>query len=162
MADEQKNIDHIRAELGKRLETDLTNMDYDTAHNYVVSYITEFKEIQKKKAELLVDKKLWDDRYKLAVDKNKTDLIGQAQEKIKDIEEKITKYENRETELKVTIEILKDELNKLSVSTSNQFDAEKILAELQLMSDDAFIINKDITDIEIQDQLEKLKKNINK
>jgi phage shock protein A len=162
MADEQNIANKYSAELSKRLETDLSDMDYETAHNYVVSYITEFKEIQKKTQSLLDEKKIWEDRHKLAVDKNKSDLAGQALEKIKDIDEKKVKYVDRGLELKVIIEILKDQLNKLSVSSTNQFDAEKILAELQLMSDDAFIINKDITDIEIQDQLDKLKSNLNK
>jgi phage shock protein A len=162
MSDLTNKNNKLNAELSERLETDLSGMDSDAAYQYVAAYITEFKEIQKKKAEQLKEKIIWEDRSKLASDKGKQDLAAQAHEKLKDINEKILKYENRENELAMTIDVLKKELNKLVISSSNQFDAEKLLSELQAMAGELDTTKKEFKDMEINDQLDKIKKDLNR
>jgi|GEM_PF-1506645 len=153
-----ENLDDSAFINNERLDTDLSGMDPQGASKYVLGFITSLKETQKKIIEFNEEKSKWLERINLANNKNKNDLAEKAKEELNKIEEKIKKYKEYESELKIKIPILKEELNNLMI-TWNDFNPDELIAKLELTLDDNSV-DDFIKQETINDELDKLKKDV--
>ncbi len=159
MSDNEIKNDYINTD--QKLDTDLSGMTPENAQKYVLAFITDLKNTQKKIEIQKKELSIWEQRLKLAKEKNKTNLIPAAQEELIKIKEKIQKLKDYENELLIKVPILKDELENLLIQTGNTINFEELLLQMQMINENNDAgLKKEFEKEQIKDELERLKKDI--
>ncbi|MEJ2662835.1 MAG: hypothetical protein P8107_02145 [Spirochaetia bacterium] len=143
---------------GERPDTDISGMEPEAAKEYVLAFITTLKTTQRQKQEALEAKKLWQDRVRLAEQKQEALLAEKARSRVGEIQTKIDTLKNEERELAPKVDVLKEQLLKLSRAPQMSVDAENLLAQLQMLVGEPDTLSQTFKDEAAKAELEKLKR----
>jgi hypothetical protein len=143
---------------GERPDTDISGMEPEAAKEYVLAFITTLKTTQRQKQEALEEKKLWQERVRLAEQKQEALLAEKARGRVGEIQTKIDTLENEERELAPKVDVLKEQLLKLSRAPQMSVDAENLLAQLQMLVGEPDTLSQTFKDEAAKAELEKLKR----
>jgi phage shock protein A len=143
---------------GERPDTDISGMEPEAAKEYVLAFITTLKTTQRQKQEALEEKKLWQERVRLAEQKQEALLAEKARGRVSEIQTKIAALENEERELAPKVDVLKEQLLKLSRAPQMSVDAENLLAQLQMLVGEPDTLSQTFKDEAAKAELEKLKR----
>jgi hypothetical protein len=143
---------------GERPDTDISGMEPEAAKEYVLAFITTLKTTQRQKQEALEEKKLWQERVRLAEQKQEALLAEKARGRVGEIQTKIAALENEERELAPKVDVLKEQLLKLSRAPQMSVDAENLLAQLQMLVGEPDTLSQTFKDEAAKAELEKLKR----
>jgi hypothetical protein len=157
-----QNYDGSGVEKSPRLDTDISGMDPVAAQEYVVSFITALKTTQKQRQGLEEEKKLWQERVALAQAKQQAELAAQAQNRVTEIQAKITGLEAEERELERKVVILKTELQKMAGKPAMSVDADRLLADLEMIVGEPDKTREAFKEEETNAELQKLKDRLNR
>jgi phage shock protein A len=143
---------------GERPDTDISGMEPEAAKEYVLAFITTLKTTQRQKQEALEEKKLWQERVRLAEQKQEALLAEKARSRVGEIQTKIDTLKNEERELAPKVDVLKEQLLKLSRAPQMSVDAENLLAQLQMLVGEPDTLSQTFKDEAAKAELEKLKR----
>lgn len=144
-----------------RSDTDLSGMDFDSAKEYVVSFVTTLKQTQRKITELSGELKLWQDRKNFAQEKNRPDLVDAAQGKISGLQGEIEKLRIEEQELSGKVKEMMANLKKIKMGFNPTINAEQLLAELEMITGGRDEVAEKFKEEDVLNELEKLKAKMN-
>jgi hypothetical protein len=145
---------------GERPDTDISGLEPEAAKEYVLAFISSLKTTRRQKQAALEEKKLWQDRVRLAEQKQEALLAEKARGKLAEVQAKIDTLEGEERELAPKVDVLKEQLLKLVRSPRMSVDAEALLAQLQMLVGEPDTLSRKFKDEEANAELEKLKKNM--
>jgi phage shock protein A len=143
-----------------RDETDLTGMDFASAKEYVLSYITTLKQTQKELKILSDERALWEKRVEFAKERGREDLISAAGMKARELSEKYATLEMEEKDLAGKVQILMENLKKLKAGFTPTVNAEQLAAELDMITGGPDKVAEQIKEEETLAELEKLKQKL--
>lgn len=141
-------------------DTDLSGMDVESAQEYVLGFITSLKQLQKQMAEQGQELKTWQDRVVFARERNRTDLIAGAEQRVREIQDKLTGLQAEEQELALKVKEMLQNLKKLKAGFTFSIDADKLLAELTMIVGEKDEVAEKFKEEETLSELEKLKAKI--
>lgn len=143
-----------------RDETDLTGMDLASAKEYVLSYITTLKQIQRELKVISGERALWQKRVDFAKERGRDDLISAAEMKVREISEKYARLEIEEKDLATKVQTLIANLKKLKAGFIPTVNAEQLAAELDMITGGPDKVAEQIKEEETIAELEKLKQKL--
>lgn len=150
-----------------RDDTDLSGMNFASAKEYILEFITTLKQIEK---EIEIENEsllVWKKRISLAEQKGLNDLKSAAENQAMEIETKILNLKKNHEELTHKISIMKAKLPLVSASEKS-VDSDLLLAELEMitgqaLNSDELKMEKELkkveADAEVEAALKKLKEN---
>ncbi len=89
-------------------DIDIDSMDPASAREYVLSFISTLRGIQKERAGLERELDLWEKRAKLAEEKNEQILLEGAEDRVQELKEKMAGLAAEEGGLRRKVSILKE------------------------------------------------------
>jgi phage shock protein A len=143
-------------------DTDLSGMELEDAKEYILAFIQTLKETQAKINKLGEETVVWNERIKLAVERNKTDLKLAAEEKAAEIYREIDMLSREESELKSKISVMKENLKKLKHKFNFTVDTEQMLADIEMLVGKKDELSDKFKQEEAEKRLEELKKRMGK
>jgi len=114
-------------------DTDLNGLDYQSAKEYVLLYITTLKKTDRETGKALSELRKWENRVKLASEKGNDDLREIAEHKAVEAKEKVRALNAERNELIVKVEHLKRNLLRIKADPEYSVDADKLLAEFEML-----------------------------
>jgi hypothetical protein len=138
-------------------DIDIDFMDYPSAREYVLNFITTLKKTQKDRGILQEELHLWESRVKLAEERGEPVLQRGAQERVDEIKATSAQLLAEEQDLKRKISILKDKLKFIKTRSSLSVDADALLAQMQMVVGEEDTVAKELEDQEAQAALDELK-----
>jgi len=142
------------------VETDLSNLDYKSAKEYVYTIIITLKETQKQKKDTSEELKKWHNRVELAKQHSRTDLETKASAKIDELNQKFQNLQSEETLLKQKVETLQKELKRIKDMPELSMDPDQLLAEVEVMIDEPDSTQQEFDELSAESMLKELKKNM--
>jgi hypothetical protein len=143
------------------LDTDIDFMDFDSARQYVLAFITTLKSTQRERGITEEELALWRRRVKLAADRGEQVLQKAAEEKVAELAAKHARLRAEEAELARKSDVLKEKLRLLRIRSSLTVDAEALLAQLSLLAGEPDNLKRNLQQQEAQSALEELKRKMN-
>ncbi|NOY10231.1 MAG: hypothetical protein GXP33_15465 [Spirochaetes bacterium] len=143
-------------------DTDLNGLDYQSAKEYVLLYITTLKKTDREIGKALSELRKWENRVKLASEKGKDDLKEIAGQKAREAKETVKALNAERDELIVKVEQLKRNLLRVKAGPEYSVDADKLLAEFQMLLGEEDTTGKGIKELEIDKSLDTLKEKLHK
>lgn len=141
-------------------DTDLSGMDAQSAKEYVLAFITSLKQLEKQIEDNKKDLTLWQERIKLTEQRNETELLAKAQQRVSEIETKLASLELEREELRNKVIILKENLKKQLPLFSRSVDTDNLLAHLEMIVGEPDKTEQAFKKQEAEAELEKLKKKL--
>ena len=141
-------------------DIDIDFMDYPSAREYVLNFITALRKTQKDRGMLQEELNLWEGRVKLAEERGEPILKKGAQDRVEELKSKNDLILAEEKDLKRKISILKDKLKFIKTRSSLSVDADALLAQMQMVVGEEDTVAKEFQDQEAQVALDELKKKI--
>lgn len=142
-------------------ETDLSGMDIASAKEYVTAYITTLRQTQNKIKELTDEHAIWEKRASFARERGREDLAAAAEIKATEISGILNSQKNEEKELAVKVSKLLENMKKLKSVFIPTVDAERLQAELEMITGERDDVAEKIKEEETLAELEKLKQKMN-
>ena len=143
-------------------DTDLNGLDYQSAKEYVLLYITTLKKTDREIAKALSELRKWENRVKLVSEKGKDDLREIAEHKAEETKDMVKALNAERNELIVKVEHLKRNLLRVKADPEYSVDADKLLAEFQILLGEEDTTVKRIKELEIDKSLDTLKEKLHK
>ncbi|MBN2738482.1 MAG: hypothetical protein JXR70_15990 [Spirochaetales bacterium] len=140
-----------------RSDTDLSDMDIDSAKEYVVSFVTSLKQTQRKIYEVMAELKTWLDRKQFAQEKNRPDLVEAAQGKIDNTNAQLNTLKTEEQDLAAKVQEMMANLKKLKNGFTPTINAEQLLAELEMITGGKDEVADQFKEEDVLNELERLK-----
>jgi predicted RNase H-like nuclease (RuvC/YqgF family) len=144
------------------LDTDIDFMDFDSARQYVLAFITTLKETQKERGVTEEELALWQRRVKLAAGRGEQVLQKAAEEKVAELAAKQSRLLAEEAELARKTDVLKEKLRRLRIRSTLTVDADALLAQLSMLAGEPDTLKRDLQQQEAQSALEELKRKMNR
>ncbi len=141
-------------------DIDIDSMDPASAREYVLSFISTLRGIQKERADLERELDLWEKRAKLAEEKNEPDLKIGAEARVREFKEKIAGLGAEEGGLGRKVSILKEKLKNIKARPNLSIDAEALLAQLKTVTGEEDKLEKELKEEEAEQALKELKKKL--
>jgi phage shock protein A len=145
-------------------DTDLSNLDPQEARQYVLAFLATLKQTTRQREQTAQDLETWRTRLGLAQRSGAADLAGKAAMMVTQLEGKLAGLEAEESDLKRTVDTLKDNLRHLEITGRRLVDTDLLQAELDMAvgEDKAAEIKTDeaLKDAQAQAALEELKKKL--
>ncbi len=138
-------------------DTNFTGMDPKSAREYLYNYLVSLKREERAMEELSRELEKWKSRVELAVSKGDEELAGKARERVVEIEERLSRMKADTEEMRLKASVMKDNLRMLYHNTEPSVDAEKLLAEMELIVGKKDSLSDEIKKMEADDILKKLK-----
>jgi hypothetical protein len=142
-------------------DTDIDFMDYPSAREYVLNFITTLKRTQKDRGILQEELTLWEGRVKLADERREPTLKRGAEDRVAELKAKNDLLLREEKDLIRKISILKDKLKLIKTQSSLSVDADALLAQMQMVVGEEDTVAKALQEEEAQAALDDLKKKMN-
>ena len=139
-------------------ETNLDGMDVASAKEYVLSYISTLKNIQKEMKTLTNELSLWKEREKFAAERGREDLRSAATLKAQEVTEKLIILQSEEKDLAGKVKALMENLKNLQAGFTPSVDAERLQAELEMLTGGPDKVAEELKEEETLAELEKLKR----
>jgi len=141
-------------------ETDLSGMDLASAKEYVMAYITTLRQTQSKMKEIAGELALWQQRISFSRERGRADLAAAAEMKVKEISEILSTLVNEEKDIAVKVSTLMKNLKKLKAGFIPTVDAERLQAELEMITGEKDELAEKFKEEETLAELEKLKQKL--
>ncbi|MBN2385311.1 hypothetical protein JXQ70_20740 [bacterium] len=141
----------------------LAGLTVKQAHDYVVQHLATLQRTKSQLENVNNEITLWQSRVKLAQDKSKPDLADQAENRVRELQQKSNTLQLELWDLENTIPALKQELARM-VAFSPSVDASQLLAQFeQVLGKDAIAeqkINEQLNAKNLDDELAHLKEKL--
>ena len=139
-------------------DTDISAMPPEAAAEYVLAFIKSLKETQGQKNKKVEELTLWQQRLQLAREKDRPDLVQEAQKREDSLRDDVAQLETEEQELLGKVTVLKENLKKLKTQFDYSIDAEGLLASLEMLGGEKDETAEKFAEMQAQTALEQLKK----
>jgi hypothetical protein len=143
------------------LDTDIDFMDFDSARQYVLAFITTLKSTQRERGVTEEELGLWQRRVKLAAGRGEQVLQKAAEAKVAELDAKQTRLRGEEADLARKVDVLKQKLRMLRVRSTLTVDADALLAQLSMLAGEPDTLKKSLKEQEAQAALDELKRKMN-
>ena len=137
---------------------DLTNMDKESAREYVFALLTTVKKTKMKKTELEKEVTLWKNRVKLAAEKKRSDLQAQAMVKLDEKKEELFHINAEERELMRELQSAKSQLQMIQNRPELSINADQLLIELEMVVGERDETADKFREFQAEQELEDLKR----
>ena len=139
-------------------DTDIDFMDFQSAREYVLAFITTLKKTQKQRAVAAEELEHWRGRVKLADSRGEPVLKRGAEQRVTELEAQSQQLLQEELELKRKVDVLKEKLKATKIRSSLQVDADALLAQMQMLVGEPDRLKEDLRSTEADQALQELKK----
>ena len=146
----------------KVIDTDIDFMDFESAREYVLAFITTLKKTQKQQAVAEEELEHWRGRVRLAENRGEPVLKRSAQQRVAELEASCRQLHQEELELKRKVDVLKEKLKATKIRSSVQVDADALLAQMQMLVGEPNRLQEQLRSTEADQALRKLKKKMGK
>lgn len=155
------DFDHLDPD-NSAADADLSGMSKQEAYEYVRSFVTTLKSVQRRLDEAGRSLSLWQERARLAYEKQDRELARLALEKWEASKAEVERLQEEERKLSRTVDLLKQNLAKLARTPEMSVDAEALNEQMEQIvgSQESRKTDKALRDIEIDSQLEQLRRKI--
>ena len=143
-------------------DTDIDFMDFESAREYVLAFITTLKKTQKQRAVAEEELEHWRGRVKLAEARGEPVLKRGAEQQVTELEARCRQLYHEELELKRKVDVLKEKLKATRIRSSLRVDADALLAQMQMLVGDPDELQEDLRNTEADQALQELKKKMGK
>ena len=143
-------------------DTDIDFMDFQSAREYVLAFITTLKKTQKQRAVTEEELELWRGRIKLAENRGEPVLKSGAERRVAELEASCQQLHQEELELKRKVDVLKEKLKATKIRSSLQLDADALLAQMQMLVGEPDKLQEELRNTEADQALRALKKKMGK
>ncbi len=140
------------------MDTDIDFLDFDSAREYVLAFITVLKKTQKERAVTEEELAIWQRRIKLAGDRGEQVLQKAAEAKTAELAASRARLRAEEAELAAKVDVLKQKLQALRIRSTLTVDADALLAQLALAAGEPDALEQSLKEQEAQAALEELKR----
>ena len=141
--------------------TDLSGMDSHSAREYVHQFLTSLRFTQHQHEKLEALRQTWEDRVRLANERDRADLVAPARERLAEVQTQIGALSAEASELEPQLDVMRAQLRRLSTRPEMTVNAEQLLAELNALVGERDELGEDFEQLEHQtrteDQLRELK-----
>ena len=138
-------------------DTDIDFMDFQSAREYVLAFITSLKKTQKQRAVAEQELDHWRSRVALADSRGEPVLKRSAQQRVAELEAHRQKLLQEELDLGRKVDILKEKLKTAKIRSSLRVDAEALLAQMQMLVGEPDSLSEKLRDTEAEQALKALK-----
>jgi VIT1/CCC1 family predicted Fe2+/Mn2+ transporter len=138
-------------------DTDIDSLDYGSAREYVLAFLTTLKQTQREQAIAQEELSLWAHRVKLAGNRGEPQLKKTADGRVAELRERTSRLTGEEGELKRKVAALKQKLQVLRQQASFTVDADALLAQLRMVTGEPETLSRAVREQEAQAALEQLK-----
>ena len=139
-------------------DTDIDFLDFESAREYVLAFITALKKTQKQRAVAEEELEHWRRRVKLAESRGEPVLKRGAEQRVAELEARCRQLHQEELELKRKVDVLKEKLKTSKIRSSLQVDADALLAQMQMLVGEPDRLQEDLRHTEADQALKELKK----
>ena len=139
-------------------DTEIDFMDFESARDYVLAFITTLKKTQKERAVAEEELVHWQNRVKLAESRGEPVLKRGAEERVTELHNRCQRLLEEELDLKRKVDVLKEKLKATKIRSSLQVDADALLAQMQLLVGERDTLLEELREEEAVQALEALKK----
>jgi hypothetical protein len=136
-------------------------MDFESAREYVLAFISTLKKTQKQRMVSEQELEHWRARVKLAESRGEPVLKRGAEQRVAELEARRQRLFREELELKRTVDVLKQKLEATKIRSSLQVDADALLAQMQMLLGEPDSLQERLRNQEVDQALEALKKKLN-
>jgi phage shock protein A len=143
-------------------DTDIDFMDFESAREYVLAFITTLKKTQKQRAVAEEELEHWRGRVKLADSRGEPVLKRGAVQRVAELEAQTQRLHQEELELRRKVDVLKEKLKTTKIRSSLQVDADSLLAQMQMLVGEPDRLSEELQRTEANQALEALKKKMEK
>jgi phage shock protein A len=133
-------------------------MDFESAREYVLAFITSLKKTQKHRAVAEEELEHWRGRVKLADNRGEPVLKRGAEQRVTELEARSKQLHREELELRRKVDVLKEKLKATKIRSSLQVDADALLAQMQMLVGEPDKLKQDLRNTEADQALQALKK----
>jgi phage shock protein A len=139
-------------------DTDIDFMDFESAREYVLAFITSLKTTQKQRAVAEEELDHWRSRVRLADSRGEPVLKRGAEQRVAELETRCHKLLQEELDLKRKVDVLKEKLKAAKIRSSLKVDADALLAQMQMLVGEPDSLTEQLRSEEAGQALELLKK----
>jgi phage shock protein A len=143
-------------------DTDIDFLDFESAREYVLAFITTLKKTQKQRAVAEEELEHWRRRVKLAEARGEPVLKRGAEQRVTELEARCKQLYQEELDLKRKVDVLKEKLKATKIRSSLQVDADALLAQMQMLAGEPDRLQEDLRNTEADQALQELKKKMGK
>lgn len=115
-------------------DTDIEDLRPEDATDYVLAFVATLKRTETELRRATEDAATWTRRVALAVEKGDAELAGLARARLAEVEGKKTALEAEIADLRRTVGVLKEKLQRLRAQFQKSVDTDVLLAELQMLA----------------------------
>ncbi|UCF97433.1 MAG: hypothetical protein JSV89_20015 [Spirochaetaceae bacterium] len=141
-------------------DTEIDFMDFESAREYVLAFITTLKKTQKQRAVTEEELKHWKSRVKLAESRGEPVLKRGAEQRVAELEIRSHQLLQEELDLKRKVDVLKEKLKATKIRSSLRVDADALLAQMQMLVGEPDHLQESLRKTEAEQALQALKKKI--
>jgi phage shock protein A len=113
------------------VDTDIDALDYGSAREYVLAFLTTLKQTQREQAITEEELTQWVHRVKLADNRGEPQLRKAAAQRTEELRERVARLAGEERELRRKTAVLRQKLGVLRQGASFAVDADALLARLR-------------------------------
>jgi hypothetical protein len=142
-------------------DTDIGFLDFESAREYVLAFITTLKKTQKERAVTEEELNHWQGRIKLADSRGEPLLKRAAEQRVQELESRCHKLLQEELDLKLKVGVLKEKLKTVKIRSGLRVDADVLLAQLQMLAGEPDVLEENLRSLEAEKALQALKRKMN-
>ena len=138
-------------------DTEIDFMDFESAREYVVAFITSLKKTQKQRAVAEEELEHWRGRIKLADSRGEPVLKRGAEQRVSELAAHCQQLLQEEVDLKRKVDVLKEKLKATKIRSSLRVDADALLAQMQMLVGEPDHLKDNLRKEEAEQALQALK-----
>jgi hypothetical protein len=139
-------------------DTEIDFMDFESAREYVLAFITTLKKTQKDRAVAEEELIHWQSRVTLAESRGEPVLKRGAEERVIELQNHCQRLLEEELDLKRKVDVLKEKLKATKIRSSLQVDADALVAQMQMLVGEPDTLQEKLREEEAAQALAALKK----
>ena len=140
------------------MDTDIDSLDYDSAREYVLAFLTALKQAERERAVAEEELVHWLQRVKAADSRGEPQLKRLAAARAAELREAATRFGAEEQVLRRKTAMLRKKLLVLRDKASFAVDADDLLAQLRLLAGEPGTLDQEMKELEARAALEALKR----
>jgi hypothetical protein len=140
------------------VDTDIDSLDYGSAREYVLAFLTALKQAERERAVAEEELVHWLRRAKAADSRGEPQLKKLAAARAAELREAATRFGAEEQVLRRKTAVLRKKLLVLRDQASFAVDADDLLAQLRLQAGEPGTLDQEMKELEARAALEALKR----
>lgn len=140
------------------MDTDIDSLDYGSAREYVLAFLTALKQAERERAVAEEELVHWLRRAKAADSRGEPQLKKLAAARAAELREAATRFGAEEQVLRRKTAVLRKKLLVLRDKASFAVDADDLLAQLRLQAGEPGTLDQEMKELEARAALEALKR----